>query len=143
VETEGTTDEIKRLQHCINDLVSVLALPAIWTGHESSLVATALLDVLVRVLRLDFAYLRVIDSADGLPKEWIRSIDGSHRGAQPHEIGRALEPYLTDDPTPKSLRIANPFAEDTISITVFHLGLQDRVGVFVIGTRRPDFPRIH
>ena len=140
METEGTTDEIKRLQRCINDLVSVLALPAIWTGHESSLVATTLLDVLVRVLRLDFAYLRVIDSADGLPKEWIRSIDGSHRGAQPHEIGRALEPYLTDDPTPTSLRIANPFAEDTISITVFHLGLQDRVGVFVIGSRRPDFP---
>jgi len=32
---EQTTDEIKSLQGCINDLISVLALPAIWGGHES------------------------------------------------------------------------------------------------------------
>ena len=140
METEGTTDEVKRLQCCINDLVSALALPAIWTGHESSLVAPTLLDVLVQMLRLDFAYARVIDSADGPPKEWIRSINGSHRDAQPRDIGRALEPYLTDDPTRTSLRIANPFSEDTTMITVFHLGLQERVGVFVAGSRRPEFP---
>ena len=49
---ESKTDEIKRLERCINDLVSVLALPAIWTGHESSLVATTLLDVLLQMLCL-------------------------------------------------------------------------------------------
>ena len=140
METEGTTDEVKRLQRCINDLVSALALPAIWTGHESSLVATTLIDVLVQMLCLDFAYLRVIDSTGGPPKEWIRSINGSHRDAQPRDIGRALEPYLTDDPTRTSVRIANPFAHDTTWITVFPLGLQERVGVFVAGSRRPDFP---
>jgi formate hydrogenlyase transcriptional activator len=140
VETEGTTDEVKRLQRCINDLVSALALPAIWTGHDSSLVATTLIDVLVQMLRLDFAYVRVIDSTGGPPKEWIRSINGSHRDAQPRDIGRALEPYLTDDPTRTSVRIANPFAHDTTWITVFPLGLQERVGVFVAGSRRPDFP---
>ena len=140
METEGTTDEVKRLQRCINDLVSALALPAIWTGHESSLVATTLIDVLVQMLRLDFAYVRVIDSTGGPPKEWIRSINGSHRDAQPRDIGRALEPYLTDDPTRTSVRIANPFAHDTTWITVFPLGLQERVGVFVAGSRRPDFP---
>ena len=36
VEMEQTVDEIMRLQGCLNDLVSVLALPAIWSGHESS-----------------------------------------------------------------------------------------------------------
>src|SRR5258707_15071253 len=65
---------------------------------------------------------------------------GSHRDAQPHEVGRALEPYPTDDPTRTSLRIANPFAEDTVSSAVFHLGLQDKVGVFVAGSRRLEFP---
>ena len=140
METEGTTDEVKRLQRCINDLVSALALPAIWTGHESSLVATTLLDVLLQMLCLDFAYVRVIDSTGGPPKEWIRSINGSHRDAQPRDIGRALEPYLTENPTRTSLSIANPFTHDTTSITVFPLGLQERVGVFVAGSRRPDFP---
>ena len=74
---ESKPDEIKRLERCINDLVSVLALPAIWTGHESSLVASTLLDVLVRMLRLDFAYVRAIDFVDEFPREWIRSAHGN------------------------------------------------------------------
>ena len=55
---EPTADEIKRLQGCINDLISVLALPAIWSGHEPSQIVSTLLDVLLGMLRLDFAYAR-------------------------------------------------------------------------------------
>ena len=54
-----TTSEIKRLQSCINDLISVLALPAIWSGSESSQILGTLLDVLVTMLRLEFAYARL------------------------------------------------------------------------------------
>ena len=36
-----------------------------WTGHESSRVATTLLDVLVRMRRLDFAYVRATAPAEG------------------------------------------------------------------------------
>jgi len=140
VEIESQTDEVKRLQRCINDLVSVLALPAIWSGHESSLVANTLLDVLVQMLRLDFAYVRVVDFAEESPKEWIRSTNGSHRDAQAQEIGRTLEPYLAENPPRASLRIPNPFGEGTALIAVFHLGLQESVGVFVAGSRRPEFP---
>ncbi|MCU1304007.1 MAG: multi-sensor signal transduction histidine kinase, partial [Candidatus Sulfotelmatobacter sp.] len=140
MEIESKSDEIKRLERCINDLVSVLALPAIWTGHESSLVASTLLDVLVRMLRLDFAYVRAIDFVDELPREWIRSANGSYRDAQAHEIGRVLEPYLVENPPRGPQHIASPFAEGTASIMVFHLGLQESVGVFVAGSRRPEFP---
>src|SRR5215470_4902797 len=31
---DETANEIKRLQGCINDLISVLALPAMWTGQD-------------------------------------------------------------------------------------------------------------
>ncbi len=137
---ESKTDEIKRLERCINDLVSVLALPAIWTGHESSLVASTLLDVLVRMLRLDFAYVRAIDFLHELPREWIRSASGSYPDAQAHEIGRVLEPYLVENPPRGPQHIASPFAEGIASIMVFHLGLQESVGVFVAGSRRPEFP---
>ncbi len=68
METQGAANEIKRFQHCINDLGSVLALPAIWTGHEASRVATTLVDVMVRTLRLDFAYLRTGYPADAPPR---------------------------------------------------------------------------
>ena len=59
---EQTAGEIKRLKACINDLISVLALPAIWSGHEPSQIVSTLLDVLLGMLRLDFAYARLSDS---------------------------------------------------------------------------------
>ena len=52
----------------MNDLVSVLALPAMWTGHDLSEVATILLDGLVRILDLDFGYLRASDIGSGPQK---------------------------------------------------------------------------
>jgi hypothetical protein len=56
VEQENTAATIKRLQGCISDLISVLALPALWTGNEPAQIINTLLDGLVGMLRLDFAY---------------------------------------------------------------------------------------
>ncbi len=138
--TDSAAIEITRLQRCINDLVSVLALPAMWTGHESSRVATTLLDVLVRMLRLDFAYVRAAASADAPPPEWIRSADGGNPAIDAHQVGRALTPHLTGVASGATLRTANPVGAGTMSIAVFHLGLQDALGVFVAGSRRVEFP---
>ena len=44
---DETANEIKRLQGCINDLISVLALPAMWRGQNSTQILNTLLDVLV------------------------------------------------------------------------------------------------
>ena len=46
MKADPTSDEIRRLQGGINDLASVLSLPAMWTGHDSARVGTTLLDVL-------------------------------------------------------------------------------------------------
>ena len=137
---ERTTQEISRLRRCVNDLASILGLPAMWAGHDSSRVTTTLLDVLVRLLDLDFAYARTADPANESPREWIRSADTSNRYAEAHEVGRALEPYLSGETPRETLRIANPVAEGTASIAVFHLGVQGRVGVFVAASRRSEFP---
>ena len=138
--TEHTAQEISRLRRCVNDVASILELPAMWTEHDSSRVTTTLLDVLVRLLDLDFAYARTFDPADESPREWMRSADTSNRYAEAHEVGRALEPYLSDETPRETLRIANPVAEGTASIAVFHLGVQDRVGIFVAASRRSEFP---
>jgi len=50
---KNRSEEIRRLQGCINDLVSLLALPALWIGREPPEVASTLLDVLLKMLRLD------------------------------------------------------------------------------------------
>src|SRR5438552_3048273 len=77
-DMEQTPGEITRLKACINDLISVLALPAIWSGHEASLIASTLLETLLGMLRLDFAYLRLKPITGGAPIEMVRL-----------EIGRA------------------------------------------------------
>jgi hypothetical protein len=136
VETEHTTQEISRVQRCINDLASLLALPAMWTGQDCSRVINTLFAVLVRMLDLDFAYTRTIDSANDSPREWIRSADSMDQDAKAMELGRALQPYLAADLPMANFRIANPLAEGTASIAVFRLEVQDRVGVFVAGSRR-------
>jgi hypothetical protein len=51
---EDPVGEIKRLQHCINDLVSLLALPAIWSGNQPSQILEMLIEALLGMLSLDF-----------------------------------------------------------------------------------------
>ncbi len=140
METERTAQEISRLRRCINDLASLLALPAMWTGHDCSRLISTLLALLVRMLDLDFAYARIADPANESPREWMRSADSINHHAEANEIGRALEPYLAAETPTASFRIANPVANGTVSVAVFYLGMQERVGVLAAASRRSEFP---
>src|SRR5712692_5765811 len=140
VEMEKTADEVKRLQSCINDLISVLALAAIWSGSESCQMLGTLLDSLLAILRLDFACARLNDSIDGSPIEVVRLAQRQHPSAQPQEVGRALGRWLSGDQTASRFVIPNPAGEGEVAIASFSLGLQDEVGVLVAGSRRADFP---
>jgi C4-dicarboxylate-specific signal transduction histidine kinase len=133
-------DEVKRLQNCINDLISVLALPAIWSGNESSQIVGTLLDVLLGMLRLDFAYARLNDSSDGSPIEVVRLSERKCPSTEPQEVGRALDRWLSGDPSNSSFVIPNPAGEGEVSIAWFSLGLKGEVGTLVAGSRRADFP---
>src|SRR5882762_2167919 len=136
VKMEKTADEIKRLQSCINDLISVLALPAIWSGSESSQIVGTLLDVLLAMLRLDFAYARLSDSSDGPPIEVVRLGHGQHPSVQPQQVGQALGRWLAGDQAASRFVVPDPAGEGEVSIASFSLGLQDQVGVLVAGSRR-------
>ena len=137
---EHTADEIKNLKACINDLISVLALPAIWTGSEPSEILSTLLDVLLGMLRLDFAYARLSNSIGVAPMELVRLAHSRNLTAQPQEIGQMLNPWLTGDPPTSPLRVPSPIGEGEVSIALLPLGLQDEVGVLVAGSKRADFP---
>ena len=135
-----TTNEIKRLQSCINDLVSVLALPAIWSGSESSHVLGTLLEVLVTMLRLDFAYARLSDASDHPPIELVRVSDRRQSSIHPQQFAQALDGWLSDDRTGSRCMIPDLAGEVEVSIALFPLSLQPGSGVLVAGSRRPDFP---
>ena len=137
---EYTADEIKNLKACINDLISVLALPAIWIGREPSQILSTLLDVLLGILRLDFAYARVSNSIGVAPIEMVRLAHPRNLTAQPQEIGRMLNPWLSGDPPTSPLMVPNPIGEGEVSIAPFRLGVYDEVEVLVAACQRADFP---
>src|SRR5262245_39998026 len=139
VQRDPQADDIKRLQGCITDLLSVLALPAIWSGYASSQIADTLLDVLVRLLRLDFAYGWLCSERDGLPIELVRVAQPRCPAAQPRAVGQALSRWVTTEPCPALCVIPNPVGPGEVSIACFRLGLEDAVGV-VAGAQRTDFP---
>src|SRR3984957_2230088 len=72
VQLEDPAQEIKRLRRCINDLTGLLALPAIWRGSEPPQIVQTLVDVLLRMLSLDFAYARLSDAFGAVPVEILR-----------------------------------------------------------------------
>jgi PAS domain S-box-containing protein len=133
-----TTSEIKRLQSCINDLISVLALPAIWSGSESSQILGTLLDVLVTMLRLEFAYARLTEASDAAPIEVVRFGERPNALIEPQQFGQALNHWFTEESS-GSRRIPDPAGQGEVSIACFSVGLQHE-GVLVTGSRRANFP---
>jgi C4-dicarboxylate-specific signal transduction histidine kinase len=137
---EQTADEIRRLQGCINDLISVLALPAMWRGQESAQIVGTMLEVLVGMLRLDFAYVRLKDPAGEVPIEMVRLAHSRNPSAPPQEIGQVLNQWFADDPRKRPPLVRNPLGDGDIPIVTLPLGLQDEIGVIVAGSQRADFP---
>ena len=58
-----------QLRASINDLVSVMALPAIWSGSAAPRIFEILLEVLTSMLHLEFAYATFSGNSDDQPRE--------------------------------------------------------------------------
>jgi PAS domain S-box-containing protein len=138
-KAEDITEEVRRLRSCINDLLSLLALPAMWSGRRPSQIIETLSDVLLGMLRLDFSYARLNDPAGGSPIEVVRTAQrrGNHL---PQEIGQALGGWLTDYASDSPMIAPNPFGEGEVNIVRSPFGLKQETGLVVVGSRRADFP---
>jgi PAS domain S-box-containing protein len=136
-QPEHSAEEIKRLQRCINDLVSVLALPAIWRGRDASQIVQTLLDVLLVLLRLDFVYVRLKDPVGGPPIEMSRVAEARKLTARPAVLNRTLGP----DPQKWAPLTRCRIGDGDISVVPLRLALQNEFGVIVAGSQRADFPR--
>ena len=55
----GPLNQTAELQACVRDLMSLLALPSLWSGREPRDVASLLFDSLRTVLPVELAYVRV------------------------------------------------------------------------------------
>src|SRR5580698_736298 len=121
-------EEIKGLQRCINDLVSLFALPAMWSGGEPSQIVHTLLDALLRMLQLDLVYVRLRGSGGRAPIEVIRFASSPEQRAEAHEIGELFKHWLGADPRERPPLIQSPLGAREISILSLGLGLQGEIG---------------
>jgi len=135
---EQATD-IRLLQACINDLVSVMALPAMWTGQDWRQIVGTLLDAVVGMLRLEFAYAR-LNVKGGGHLEMVRLAESRHVPTA-REVGRALETWLEGDLHQSPVRVPSPIGGGGVWIAPLRLGLRDDIGVIVPAAARADFPR--
>src|SRR5215469_16109491 len=136
---DATANLTKRLQGCVNDLISLLAFPAMWSGRDPAEIVGMLLDVLVRMLRLEFAYVRLNDRGGGLI-EMARHAPPGHLADELQAIGQRLNDSLGADPRKWPRLATNPFRDGNLSIAPLGCGRDGEIGVIVAGSARNDFP---
>ena len=141
LQLEHSADEIKRLRRYMNDLVSLLALPAMWSGSKPCDIVHTLLDSLLRMLDLDFVYVSLTDLVDAAPSEAVRVAQSQQQMFRPRELCTFLNRWLGDDPQKRYLQERSHIGDEGVSLVSWPLGVQREIGVIVAGSRRADFPR--
>jgi PAS domain S-box-containing protein len=141
VQLEHPADEIKRLQRCINDLASLLALPAMWSGSKPCDIVNTLLDSLIRMLDLDFAYVSLTNLVDAAASETVRLPHSQEQMFRPRELWTFFNRWLGDDPQRRYHQERTHIGDVEVSLVSWPLGVQREIGVIVAGSRRADFPR--
>jgi len=137
---DSADEEVARLRGCLNDLVGMTALPALWTGGEPSQIAGTLLDALLQTLRLAFALIRLIDP-DGGPSLDIVRISESLKGTVGvREIREAISVSLRDAPPHWPPRARMLISGSELSVASAGLGRNGGIGGIVAGSWMATFP---
>jgi C4-dicarboxylate-specific signal transduction histidine kinase len=133
---ELPAEEVRRLQRCINDLISVLAFPAVWAGRTPSQIVSFFVDGLTRILHLDAAYIRLTDE-DGCLAHLLRV-----PGATEDELASASAVFaaLCEEPTEWPRQVVIAPGQPAICIEPLRVGLHPGSDLLVAGSRRSGFP---
>jgi hypothetical protein len=95
--SEQAADESQDLEARLNDLVSIVALPAIWSGSTAPTIFTTLLDVLTNMLHLEFAYATYSEPSEAEPCEVFRTAQETPL-LTAHQADEALRPLRGQGP---------------------------------------------
>src|SRR5215213_7882817 len=140
-QLEHPAEEVQRLRRCVNDLVSVVALPAIWGGGGPAEIVRVLTEALLGMLRLDLIYVRLGVAASGAPVETVQFAQPGSPEAGPREIGELFDRWLGDDPQKWPPLARHTVGDGKMTLVPLRLGPRGEIGVIVAGSRRADFPR--
>ncbi len=132
--------ENKLLQRCVSDLVSIMALPAMWVGRDPSEIAGSLLDSVLGMLDLDFAHLHLNDPSGDLSFEVTR-LSRWAGGVAPREgFAALLTPWTSAEARDRPRRLKAGGSD--LAVFPVPLGLLGEIGSLVVGSRRAEFPRL-
>jgi PAS domain S-box-containing protein len=140
VQPERSAEEIQRLRRCINDVVSILGLPATWAGREPSRIIGDLLGALLNILSLDFVYARLRNEV-GTDLELVRTAAEWEPKPGAQAIGEILRPWLRNDAQNWPPPVRSTLEGREMSIVPLQLGVQGETGIVVAGSSRVDFPQ--
>ena len=69
---ESRLDKAARLRRCLNDVVGITTLPALWAGGEPDRIGNSLVDAMLEMLDLAFVFLKLNEPETGGSKEISR-----------------------------------------------------------------------
>src|SRR5579863_3478035 len=136
--SEDHAAENRYLRRCINDLLSVVALPALWSGYEPLRIVETLASTLVSMLDLDFVYVRLYEYLGEEPIEIVRVAHSLQGTLSPQEISDLIRGRIPDSENPAQ-RIPNPVGGGDMGVVMLRLGLRGEVGFIVAGSQRETF----
>jgi signal transduction histidine kinase len=131
--------EIRRLQGCINDLIGVVALPALWAGSGPGEILDTLLTVLIRRLGLEFAAARLTGNSPKSSGEILRTASGEG-DQRASEMPSQIKTWLDAGSPLTPFEALNPLGPGRISVVPFQFDQQSRIGTVVFTSTRQSFP---
>jgi len=133
--------EIEGLQRCMNDLLGLLTLPAIWSGGDPSHIVRTLQDVLVSMVHLDFVYVHLTDDILESPVEIVKVGQSQQPKYDVQEISQIVRESLGCAPHAWP-PVAHVMVQgETVSIVTVRLGLHGEIGIIAAGAKRANFPQ--
>ena len=129
VPREDSAEEVTRLRDCLNDLVGILALPALRADGDREPIVATLLDALLATLRLGFVSVRLNDPEDGHSIEMVRVAESLQGTVGAREISQAIDSSLRDAPLRWPPRAPVFIRGVDLSVAIAPLRLRGEIGV--------------
>ncbi|HUA99048.1 MAG TPA: PAS domain-containing protein [Terracidiphilus sp.] len=133
--------EVSRLQRCVNDLVSVFALPATWGESEATQFLDRFLDALLAMLDLNFLYARARVKLDEVPIEVLRARQHHETSLYREEVRCILDQRFGEGLQQGPKQGLRTLGGQQLSVFPIKLGVEGELGVIAAGSQRPDFPQ--
>src|SRR5947209_3280505 len=111
---QPSPDEVQELRRCVRDLVALSTLPTVWAHADTLGIGRSLAEVLLRILTVDFVYVRLNGLSGGPPREAARTRYRAEPESRAQEIGRALVPWLSWDGALAPHSIPSPVGEGSV-----------------------------